>query len=722
MAAFEDHATFDETALVGREMAAAVNTPELIAEHLNITRGMIRTRFPPEPNGYLHVGHAKSMNMNFQLAFEKLGVPPERRQTFFRFDDTNPEAESTEYIESLKRDVAWLGWTPNPTTHTSDYFGELHALAVKLIHKGLAYVCHQTKAEIEESRDICKRRLADPNSEELKKLSPESPWRNRPIAESLKEFADMRKGKFGASDCTLRLKMDMNSANPNMWDQVAYRIKYMPHPHTGDTWCIYPTYDYTHCIIDSLEHIDYSICTLEFETRRESYYWVLEALEMYRPKVYEMSRLNLTNTVLSKRRLLKLVDNGYMRSWSDPRMPTIQGLRRRGYTPAIINAFCREIGVTRNMNVVQYERLAAHARNELHEVSPRVMGVATPLRVIIKGGDISDSLLGKDFINVPHFPFDAKRGSHAVPLPKVNTQGEIIIYIDHSDFRMVDDKDFYGLAPNKIVGLRYYQRIICDFAEVDSVTGVPSAIHCRFVNDNDETKPKVFIQWVGEDDAVAVELRFYNNLFTVEEPTDDWEAQLNPTSEVVKHGLCDSSIFLWNPKAETSFQLERTGFFVVDSVDTIVPSSLVERSCPDTNPGAADISMADCIIAREAWVGNSNSRGSNSNSISSFKIVLNLTVALNSGKGKEDSNEGSSNPNRSRKAEAVALAAEKERMKSVRPENLFQQGLYKDLYREYDSDGIPTVTAEGEAVTKSMSKKMKKEWEKHKKFWETANK
>ena len=706
-------AVVDKTALVGRELPSGVNSPELLAEHYKATRGMVRTRFPPEPNGYLHVGHAKSMNMNFQLSFEKLGVPPERRYTIFRFDDTNPEAESHEYIESLKRDVAWMGWKPAMTTYTSDYFDELYTLAVKLINKGLAYVCHQSKAEIEASRDIIKRRLLDPNNEELQKLSPNSPWRDRPITESLREFENMRKGKYDASEATLRLKMDMTSSNPNMWDQVAYRIKYMPHPHTGDKWCIYPTYDYTHCIIDSLEHIDYSICTLEFETRRESYYWVLEALDMYRPKVYEMSRLNLTNTVLSKRRLLKLVNSGYMRSWSDPRMPTIQGLRRRGYNPSILNAFCMEIGVTRNMNVVQYERLAAHARNVLHEVAPRVMGVVNPLKVVITGLADAAAIAGKSHIQVPHFPFDASRGSHPVPLPVANAKGETEIYIDQSDFRVVDDSNFFGLSINKVVGLRYYQRIMCDSAECDS-TGTPQVLRCHFVPDSDETKPKVYIQWVGVSDAIPVELRLYNNLFTVEEPTEDWEAQLNPASEVVKSTYVDSSIFLWNPVNETPFQLERVGFVTIDE-DTRLPVGYADRRRPETGSNAGEVSVTDADAARAMWLNKP------------YKLVMNLTVGLNSSKPKgasdaANADEGLSAPNRSRKAEALALAAEKERLKSIPPADLFKHAPYEGMFKEYDADGVPTVSADGEPVSKSMSKKLRKDWEKHKKFYESANK
>jgi len=448
----EESVTHQTDRLAARELPSAVNSQELIEEHVKVSGGKVRTRFPPEPNGYLHVGHAKSMNMNFELSFEKLGVPIENRRTIFRYDDTNPDAESEEYITSLAQDVAWLGWKPERTTFSSDYFSILYEFAVKLIKNDKAYVCHQTKDEIEACRDIARKKVADPTAPG----DPCSPYRNRPIEESLRLFEDMRKGKFTESGATLRMKMDMTSPNPNMWDQVAYRIKYTPHPHAGDTWCIYPTYDYTHCIIDSLEHIDYSICTLEFESRRESYYWVLEALQLYRPKVYEMSRLNISYTVLSKRKLLKLVNGKVVRGWDDPRMPTIKGLRRRGYTAKILNAFCNEIGVTRNENTVQYERLAATARNVLHETSPRVMAVLDPILVVLSG--VPDD--ASEPITVPDFPFDPSRGSHTVDLGSR-------VYIDQSDFREVDSEDYFGLAPNKAVTLKYAHKIHCDTVEKD---------------------------------------------------------------------------------------------------------------------------------------------------------------------------------------------------------------------------------------------------------------
>lgn len=308
----------------------------------------------------------------------------------------------------------------------------------------------------------------------------------------------------------------------------------------------------------SLEHIDYSICTLEFESRRESYYWVLEALGLYRPKVYEMSRLNLTNTVLSKRKLLKLVSNGFMRGWNDPRMPTIKGLRRRGYTPEILNAFCREIGVTRNENVVQYERLAAQARASLHETAPRVMAVLKPLKVTITG---LDGAISNKELTVPDFPFDPARGSHTVAI-------ESTIYIDESDFRTVDSEDFYGLAVGKIVGLKYACWIRCDSMVTNPETGAPVELLCTAMPESEDAavKPKSAIQWVPASSAVTAEVRVYNSLFTTEEPSDEkWEEELNPESEVVHlNAKIDASVFKWSPVPEKHFQFERLGFFVTD--------------------------------------------------------------------------------------------------------------------------------------------------------------
>eukprot|EP00604_Paraphysomonas_vestita_P003143 CAMPEP_0174820862 /NCGR_PEP_ID=MMETSP1107-20130205/4962_1 /TAXON_ID=36770 /ORGANISM="Paraphysomonas vestita, Strain GFlagA" /LENGTH=619 /DNA_ID=CAMNT_0016037017 /DNA_START=191 /DNA_END=2050 /DNA_ORIENTATION=+ len=613
------------------------------------------------------------MNMNFFLAFEKLGVPNDKRQTIFRYDDTNPEAESMEYIESLREDVEWLGWKPIKTTFSSDYFDELHAFAVELIKRDKAYVCHQTQAEMEASREITRSIIADPNF----KGDPCSPWRNRPIEESLREFENMRKGKYPAGGAVLRMKMDMYSTNPNMWDQVAYRVKYVPHPHAGDKWCIYPTYDYTHCIIDSLEHVDYSICTLEFESRRESYFWLLEALDLYRPKVYEMSRLNIAYTVLSKRKLLKLVTSGIMSGWDDPRMPTIKGLRRRGYTPEILNTFCTEIGVTRNENIVEYDRLAAVARNILHESSPRVMAVLDPILLIISGLSeaVGKAVSNEDPIvwDVPDFPFDPSRGTHTVPMTDR-------IYVDRSDVRLVDSDDFFGFAPNKIVGLKYACRVRVTSIETDSNDNIIQVL-VEALPLNSTDKPKSTVQWVPSHLNVPAEVRLYDHLFVTEDPPDaDWEKALNPNSLIVKsNALVDSSLFKWGAIPESHFQFERLGFFVVDRQSPVVTAAI-----------------------------------SNASSTEQPKVVFNLTVLLRDSKPKV---EGA--PSKSRKEEQAKQLAEKMARMSIRPEDMFKPPHCNDGYTQFDEEGIPTHDASGEKLSKSLVKKLKKDWEKQKKLYES---
>lgn len=514
----------------------------------------------------------------------------------------------------------------------------------------------------------------------------------RPIEESLREFDNMRKGKYDANAATLRLKMDMYSPNPNMWDQVAYRIKYMPHPHAGDKWCIYPTYDYTHCIIDSLEHIDYSICTLEFETRRESYYWVLEALDLYRPKVYEMSRLNISYTVLSKRKLLKLVLSGYMRGWDDPRMPTIKGLRRRGYSAKIMNAFCNEIGVTRNFNTVQYERLAAVARSVLHDTAPRVMGVLSPVVLQLTNWTEVTGLSTAEskVLSVPNFPFDVSRGSHDVPF-------SASVYIDRSDIRLVDSDDFYGFAPNKTVALKYTgYRVHVDRIETaaDGVTVEAVVATLLREDDHPEWKAKTTVQWVSATSAVNVEVRMYSHLFLLEEPNDaTWEQELNPQSEVVMASAkVDPSIWSTLYPADESaedaqdkgklrhVQFERIGFFVVDK---------------DTD-------------------------------VSSKSLVLNLTVNLKDSKPTDAAATGGAtaagagDANKSRKEEQARQLAEKKARMNIPAEEFFRR--QTDLYSAWDPEGVPTHDAAGEKLSKSAYKKLKKDWEKQKQLYESSNK
>jgi len=502
--------TVNENALVGRELEWAKNTDDQWKNHADINGPIIRTRFPPEPNGYLHIGHAKSMNMNFSLAFEKLGVGTENRRTVFRYDDTNPDAESSEYITSLRNDLAWLGWEPERTTYSSDNFTKLYNLALILIKKGLAYVCDMSKDEMEAQRDLAKRRVTARNNNkdpdvEAPIPSPDIlPGRNRdtPVERNLQLFENMRRGMHNEGQYTLRLKMDFESSNPNMYDLVAYRIKYTEHPHCGDKWCIYPSYDFTHGICDSLEHIDYSICTLEFETRREPYFWILWALDLYKPKVYEMSRLNVAYTVLSKRRLLKLVNNKYVRGWDDPRMPTISGLRRRGFTKEILNTFCNDVGATRAMNVVEIEKLNQVARVTLSPICQRAMAALDPIEVeITNWKEETEKPNYETVFEVMNSPTDESMGAHMVTLTST-------LYIDSSDFRLKDSPTYYGLAPNKAVGLKYYGgNLVCD--EVILSPGDPNKVNklkCRLDKSEGRKKPKTWITWVPSD-GVRCEVR-----------------------------------------------------------------------------------------------------------------------------------------------------------------------------------------------------------------------
>lgn len=681
-------------ALSARELEWAQNSPELLEEHKRINSNIVRTRFPPEPNGYLHIGHAKSMNMNFSLAFEKLGVPVDRRRTIFRYDDTNPDAEEMEYIDSLRRDLEWLGWKPERTTYSSDNFQQLYDFAVQLIHKGLAYVCDMTKAEMEVQREWAMKCVhARQNNQPVPDVDPNIlPGRNRDtsVERNLELFTKMKMGMYDEGQYTLRLKMDFTSSNPNMWDLVAYRIKYTSHPHAGDGWCIYPAYDFTHGICDSLEHIDYSICTLEFETRREPYYWILWALDLYRPKVYEMSRLNLQYTVLSKRRLIKLVDQNYVRGWDDPRMPTVSGLRRRGYTASIINTFCNHVGATRAMNVVEMAKLQQTARLQLSDTSRRCMAALDPIKITITNFE-QEAALAKEqgtglTFEVQNSPTDASLGSHTVTLTST-------IYIDATDFRLEDSPQYYGLAPNKPmgVGLKYYGgSLICD--EVIQKGDKIQELKCHLTSSPDRIKPKTFISWVP-DTGLECEVRVYNHLFVVPEPSDLWEDELNPESEIVyPKALVDPSILevvdgrkvdRW--ESGVALQFERIGYFVVDYETTLNP---------ETKEG---------------------------------KIVFNRTVSL-----KEEVFKKKLSAEEEAKIEARRLQAKKDlEAKEIRmqidPNDLFKLAdEYKGKYSKYDEEtGIPTHDAAGEELTKSAMKKLQKEKQKHIKqvtAWKKQNK
>lgn len=634
------------------------------------------------------------MNMNFSLAFEKLGVPTENRRTVFRYDDTNPEAETSEYIDSLRRDLDWLGWVPERTTYASDNFQALYDFAVVLIKKGLAYVCDMTKDEMEAQRDLAKRRSnarntgKDPDVEAPIPSPDILPGRNRDttVERNLQLFENMRLGLYNEGQYTLRLKMDFESNNPNMYDLVAYRIKYIPHPHAGHGWCIYPNYDFTHGICDSLEDIDYSICTLEFETRREPYYWILWALDLYRPKVYEMSRLNIEYTVLSKRRLIKLVMNNYVRGWDDPRMPTISGLRRRGYTRDILNSFCNDVGATRAMNVVEMEKLFQTARLNLSATSRRAMAALDPIKVVIT--NYEDMISGengtlKDMtFEVQNSPTDASLGVHTVTLTDT-------IYIDSSDFRLQDNPTYYGLAPNKAVGIKYHGgNLICDEVVSQTADGKVTELKCRLDISADRKKPKSFITWVPKD-GISCEVRVYDHLFTVPEPTDRWEEELNPKSEIlymnaivdpsVKEYVDAKHVDRWH--SNPALQFERIGYFVVD-VDTTYNSQ--------------------------------NGEGS---------LVFNRTVSLKEEVFKKEISDKEAAEIARRKEKAKADKEAKEARMKISVEDFFKLAPeYVGLYSKYDAEGIPTHLADGTELTKSAMKKLGKEQMKHKKALMSANK
>lgn len=513
-----------------RGLASAENTPELLEKHRIATGGKVVCRFPPEPNGYLHVGHSKAMFIDFGYAKKMNG------HCVLRFDDTNPVAEKTEYIDAIKEMVKWMGHEPWKITFSSDYFEELYDLAVELIKRGKAYVCHQTGDEI--SRD--------------RKEGVESPFRNRAVEENLKLFTDMRNGKFGEGEATLRMKIDMKHANLVMRDPVAYRVLHAEHPHVGDKWCVYPSYDYTHCIVDSLEWVTHSLCTLEFEIRRDSYYWLLEALDLYRPFVWESARLNLENTVMSKRKLKMLVEEGIVRGWDDPRMPTLVGMRRRGYTASALNRFCSAIGVSRATNMIGMHALEHWVRADHDANAKRVLAVVKPLKITIT------NFRGEEKLCVGNHPKKEDMGSREVLLSKV-------VYIEKSDFRMEDEKGYYGLAPGKSAMLRYAYPV----KVVDVVTGDDGeAVELKGELDYEKSvKPKGVLHWVGEN-GVEFEARLYGTLFKSADPSglkDGWLDDLNEDAEVVvKGGIIEGGIAELGTTVRTTYQFERVGYFTVD--------------------------------------------------------------------------------------------------------------------------------------------------------------
>jgi len=517
----------------------------LMEEHLKATGKKVYTRFPPEPNGFLHIGHAKAINVNFGYAQAHGGV------TYLRYDDTNPEAEEEKYFTSILETVKWLGFKPWKITYSSDYFDKLYELAVDLIKRGKAYVCHCTGEEIKAQR-----------GGENKGPRYDCPHRDRPIEENLQEFQNMKDGKYKEGEAILRMKMDMQNPNPQFWDLVAYRVMYTKHFRTGDKWCIYPTYDFTHCICDSLENITHSLCTTEFRMSRESYYWLLDALEIYKPVQWEYGRLSITNTILSKRKLNKLVTEKIVNDWDDPRLFTLPALRRRGFTPEAINAFVRDVGVTTANTIINVTRLENYVRDHLNDIAPRIMTIMDPLKVVIT--NLADDFVQE--ITVPNKPRDESMGNHKVPFTKT-------IYIDRSDFREQDDPNYYRLAPNKTVGLLYVEHPITCTEVIKDDKGNIVEIRAKY-EDQNARKPKTFIQWVADspkhNSPVEIEVREYSNLFLHENPMDSaavpggWLSDINPNSlTVIPKAFAEVGIK--DCKVEDKFQFVRVGYFCVDS-------------------------------------------------------------------------------------------------------------------------------------------------------------
>ena len=521
---------------------------EIIDEHNRTGRfqGKVHTRFPPEPNGYLHIGHAKSICLNFGIARDYDGL------CNLRFDDTNPTKESQEYIDSIKKDVRWIGFDwKDREFYASDYFEQLYQWAIQLIQNGKAYVCDLTADQIREYRGT----LTEPGRE--------SPYRNRSIEENLDLFERMKKGEFPNGSRTLRAKIDMASPNLNMRDPVCYRILHSHHPRTGDQWCIYPMYDWAHGQSDSIEGITHSICTLEFEDHRPLYDWYIDQLKIHHPQQIEFARLNLTYTVLSKRRLLHLVNSGVVQGWDDPRMPTLSGIRRRGYTPEAIRTFCDRIGVTKADSVVEISLLEFFLREDLNKRAARVMGVLRPLKVVIENypeGEVEQL----DCVNNPE---DASMGSRKVPFSRE-------LYIEQDDFREAPPKQFYRLAPGREVRLRYAYFITCREVIKDPATGKIVELRCTYDpatkggDSPDGRKVKSTLHWVSAAHSIPAEVRLYDHLFTKADPDDvnegqDYLSNLNPNSlEVLKDCRLEPS--LRTAAAGDSFQFERMGYFCVD--------------------------------------------------------------------------------------------------------------------------------------------------------------
>ncbi|MFP6575097.1 MAG: glutamine--tRNA ligase/YqeY domain fusion protein [Pirellulaceae bacterium] len=508
--------------------------------------GRVHTRFPPEPNGYLHIGHAKSICLNFGMAVENQGL------CNLRFDDTNPAKEDVEYVDSIQDDVRWLGFDwEDRIFFASDYYEQLYGYAVQLIKLGKAYVCSLAAEEVREYRGG------------WNEPGKDSPYRERAVDENLQMFEQMRNGEFADGEHTLRAKIDMASPNMNMRDPPIYRIRHATHHRTGDDWCIYPMYDFTHGLSDSIENITHSICTLEFEDHRPLYDWFLEVLDVYRPQQIEFARLNLTHTVMSKRRLLELVQEGLVQGWDDPRMPTLVGLRRRGYTPQSIRNFCERIGVTKFNSMIDLSWLEDSLREDLNQRAWRVMGVLRPLKVVIENypeGQVEQ-------LQAINNPEDADAGKRQIPFSKE-------IYIEQTDFMEDPPKKFFRLGPGREVRLRYGYFLQCNEVVKDPQSGEVLELRCTYDPETlggkapDGRKVKGTIHWVSAEHCLPAEVRLYDHLFSVPEPSDvpdggDYRDNLNPDSLVTLTD-CRVEQSLQSVQPGDRYQFERNGYFCVD--------------------------------------------------------------------------------------------------------------------------------------------------------------
>jgi len=529
---------------------------QIIADDVKANKhdGQVVTRFPPEPNGYLHIGHAKSICLNFGIATEQPS-----RHCYLRFDDTNPSKEDMEYVESIQTDVRWLGYDwGERLRHSSDYFEQLHEYAIALIKMGKAYVCSLSSEQIKDYRGT------------LREPGKNSPYRERSVAENLALFERMKAGEFGEGEQVLRAKIDMASSNLNMRDPVIYRIKHLSHQMTGDKWCIYPMYDFTHCLSDAIEGITHSLCTLEFEDHRPLYDWILDTLETpCHPQQIEFARLSLNYTVMSKRKLQELVENNHVSGWDDPRMPSLSGMRRRGYTPESIRDFCDRIGITRKNTQIEMGVLENCIRSDLETKTARVMAVLKPLRVVIDNYP-ADQV---EQLEAPYHPTDPSFGSRQLPFSQV-------LYIEQDDFREVAPKKFFRLAPGREVRLRYGYFITCQKVVKDE-NGDIVELRCTYDPETrggatppDGRKVKGTLHWVSATHAITAEVRLYDRLFNQAEPGadgSDFKTALNPNSiETISDAKLEPSL----ANATDRYQFERLGYFCVDNVESS-PEALV---------------------------------------------------------------------------------------------------------------------------------------------------